>query len=162
LSVTCSSTGSTGKAADRHDAGARDDKDRRRPLTLTPKSKALEIARLAAGKQGANLKLLNIGKLSSIADYIVICGADSERQVKAIAAGVEEGLLKKKEKPINVEGLEGGRWVLMDYNDVIVHIFLESTREFYDLDGLWADAPGVAAPKRRAAAGKGGGSKKAG
>lgn len=85
--------------------------------------------------------ILCIKKISSVSDYVLICSADSERQVQAIARNVSDGLKKKKERPYGVEGVEEGRWALMDYSDVVVHIFLEPVRAFYDLEGLWADAP---------------------
>ncbi len=85
--------------------------------------------------------ILCIKKISSVSDYVLICSADSERQVQAIARNVSDGLKKKKERPFGVEGVEEGRWALMDYSDVVVHIFLEPVRAFYDLEGLWADAP---------------------
>lgn len=76
-----------------------------------------------------------------MADFLIICGASSERQVKAIASSVEEGLKKEGVRAIGVEGAAPGRWVLLDYGDVVVHVFLDSVRDFYDLDGLWSDAP---------------------
>jgi ribosome-associated protein len=79
-----------------------------------------------------------------VADFLVICGGESERQVKAISANVLEGLKKLGERPLGVEGFEAGRWVLMDYGDVLLHVFLTRLRTFYDLEGLWADAPRVA------------------
>ena len=78
--------------------------------------------------------------MSTFADYLLICSADSERQVEAIAAAIEDGLRKKGEKPMGVEGASQGRWALMDYHDVVAHIFYGPVREFYDLEGLWADA----------------------
>ncbi len=84
--------------------------------------------------------LLDIKELSSIADYVVICSADSERQVHALSKQIEDDLQLLKVKPLSIEGLGEGKWVLMDYNDVIVHIFLAPVRAYYDLEGLWADA----------------------
>ncbi len=79
-------------------------------------------------------------KISSVSDYILICGADSERQVHAIAANIEDGLRDKGEKPLGTEGVKEGRWALLDYGDIIVHIFTEPMRSYYDLEGLWVDA----------------------
>lgn len=92
-------------------------------------------------KQADKVVILAIKKLSSVADYLLVCSADSERQVQAICRSIEDGLRKTGERPLSVEGVTGGRWALMDYNDVIVHIFLEHVRSFYDLEGLWAEAP---------------------
>jgi len=87
--------------------------------------------------------MLDIKKLSSIADYVVICSADSERQVYALSKQVEDDLQLVRVKPLSIEGLGENKWVLMDYNDVIVHIFLAPVRSYYDLEGLWADAERV-------------------
>lgn len=85
--------------------------------------------------------ILNIKKLSTVSDYLVICSAESERQVQAIVNAVEEGLRNGGERPLGIEGAAEGKWALMDYNDVVVHVFLEHIRSFYDLEGLWAEAP---------------------
>lgn len=102
---------------------------------------ALEIAKLALDKKADKVVILNIKKLSAVADYLLICSADSERQVQAIADSIEDGLRKKGERPLGVEGVTEGRWALIDYVDVVVHIFLDPVRSFYDLEGLWAEAP---------------------
>lgn len=70
-----------------------------------------------------------------------MCSADSDRQVQAIANGIEDGMRKAGIKPLGIEGAAMGKWALMDYNDVVVHIFLEHVRSFYDIEGLWAEAP---------------------
>ncbi|WKZ34111.1 MAG: ribosome silencing factor [Thermodesulfobacteriota bacterium] len=108
---------------------------------MEPKKKALEIARLALDKKAEKVVILNIKKLSTVSDYLVICSAESERQVQAIVNAVEEGLRKAGERPLGIEGAAEGKWALMDYNDVVVHVFLEHIRSFYDLEGLWAEAP---------------------
>jgi len=79
-------------------------------------------------------------KISSVSDYILICGADSERQVHAIAMHIEDGLRNKGERPLGTEGVKEGRWALLDYGDIIIHIFTEQMRQYYDLEGLWVDA----------------------
>lgn len=84
---------------------------------------------------------MNIKKLSSVSDYLLICSAESERQVQAIANGIEDGLKKKKIRPLGTEGVAEGRWAVLDYIDVVVHIFYQPVRGFYDLEGLWAEAP---------------------
>ena len=101
----------------------------------------MEIAKLALEKMAEKVVILNIAKLSSIADYLLICSAASERQVHAVAAAIEDELKKKGVRPIGTEGAREGRWALVDYGDVIAHIFFEPVREFYDLEGLWAEAP---------------------
>ncbi len=96
--------------------------------------------RLALQKQADNPVVLMLKKVSSVCDYILICGAGSERQVHAIAANIEEGLRKRGVRPMGREGIEAGKWALLDYGDVVVHVFLEPLRIYYDLEGLWADA----------------------
>jgi ribosome-associated protein len=115
----------------------------RRTVKLYPKKKALEIARHAQDKHASDVVILKIRPLSTVSDYLLICSAESERQVAAIVEAIEDGLKKKGERPLGVEGAEQGRWALMDYNDVVAHIFLAPVRTFYNLEGLWADADAV-------------------
>lgn len=112
----------------------------RRKNKLYPKNKALEIARIALGKKAKEVVIIDIKKLSSVSDYIVIASAESERQVEAIASAIQEALRKKGERPLGAEGVRAGRWALIDYDNVVAHIFLEPLRHHYNLDGLWADA----------------------
>jgi len=79
--------------------------------------------------------------LSSFADYFIICSGTSDRQVQAIASSIQENLKEFGIIPLGVEGERLGKWVLMDYNDVIIHIFYEPIRLFYDIERLWSDAP---------------------
>jgi ribosome-associated protein len=108
--------------------------------TLTAVAAALE-------KKASNLSVLCVRDLTSIADYFVICSGRSDRQVQSIAQGIEESQLASGVKPFAVEGAGRGHWVLMDFSDVIVHIFYEPVREFYDLEGLWVDAPRAKLPE---------------
>ncbi len=85
--------------------------------------------------------LLEVNEHCSFADYFIICSGASKRQVLALAEHLEEELAKVGVKPLGVEGLQEGLWILMDYNTVVVHIFSQSFRDFYDLESLWADAP---------------------
>lgn len=98
---------------------------------------------MALEKKAENVVVLNVRKLTSVCDYIVVCSAESERQVQAIAYNIEDGLREKGERPLGSEGLTSGRWALVDYGDVVVHVFLENIRKFYDIEGLWSDAPAV-------------------
>ena len=93
-------------------------------------------------KKGQNVLKIDLRKLENrITDYFVICHAASGTQVSAICDSVEDTVRKEtKEKPLHVEGLDNSFWVLLDYGDVIVHIFLEEYRKFYSLESLWADA----------------------
>ncbi|HNW56797.1 MAG TPA: ribosome silencing factor [Bacteroidales bacterium] len=93
-------------------------------------------------KKGQNVLKIDLRKLENrITDYFVICHASSGTQVGAICDSVEDTVIKEtKEKALHIEGLDNNYWVLMDYGDVIVHIFLEEYRNFYNLESLWADA----------------------
>ncbi len=98
----------------------------------------------ASAKQATNLMVLHVEKLTSIADYFMICSASSDRQASAIVDAVEESVREKHgAKPLLSEGKNSGRWVLLDYGDFILHVFNEETRKFYGLERLWGDAPNV-------------------
>lgn len=92
------------------------------------------------GKKAVDMAVLDVRGLTSIADAFIICSGRSNRQVTAIAEHVERELRKQKIKPLSVEGAKEGQWALLDYGSVIIHVFFESVREFYDLEGLWTDA----------------------
>lgn len=108
---------------------------------------ALETALLAAeaadGKKAYDLLVLDLRELTSIADYFVICSASSTTQVGAIADGIGHALAGAGIRPSHVEGGPEATWVLMDYGDVIAHIFDEQARSYYSLDRLWGDAPSI-------------------
>ena len=97
--------------------------------------------RLALEMKGFDVKILKVKAISSVADYFVIASGEADVHVKAIVRAVEDGLMEKGYKPFHREGYSRGSWVLLDYIDVVVHIFLESTRQFYALERLWGDAP---------------------
>ena len=94
----------------------------------------------ALGKKAMDLVVLDVRKLSSIADVFIICSGRSNRQVMAIAEHIQVDLKKHGIKPLSVEGKKEGHWVLLDYGHVIIHVFYEPVRSFYDLEGLWIDA----------------------
>ncbi|MBW2575688.1 MAG: ribosome silencing factor [Deltaproteobacteria bacterium] len=94
----------------------------------------------ALGKKAIDLVVLDVRKLSSIADVFIICSGRSNRQVSAIAEHIQVDLKKHGIKPLSVEGKKEGHWVLLDYGHVIIHVFYEPIRSFYDLEGLWIDA----------------------
>ena len=85
--------------------------------------------------------MLEMKKLLPICDYFLICSGDSTRKVRAISENIQEKLEEDNIKHWHVEGLQEGQWVLLDYNDLVVHVFLTEVREFYDLEHLWGDAP---------------------
>jgi ribosome-associated protein len=105
---------------------------------------ALEIlhaaARAALAKKARTPVALDLRELSGVCDYFFICSGSSEVQVKAIAEAVEDGLKLQGVRPWHIEGFESRRWVLLDYVEVVVHVFHEKTREYYMLDRLWGDA----------------------
>jgi len=92
------------------------------------------------GKKAIDLVVLDVRKLSSIADVFIICSGRSNRQVMAIAEHIQVDLKKQGITPLSVEGKKEGHWVLLDYGHVIFHVFYEPVRNFYDLEGLWIDA----------------------
>jgi ribosome-associated protein len=109
--------------------------------------RALKCAEYALDKKAYEVKILEIARLSSIADYLVIASGTSDKQVQAIAESVRTGL-KKFGKPLDIEGLAEGKWVVIDYGDVLFHVFIEDLRSYYDLDGLWQVAPQVEIPEK--------------
>jgi ribosome-associated protein len=100
----------------------------------------------ALGKKAMNLVALDVHDLTSFADIFLICSGRSNRQVNAIAEHIQIDLKKHKIKPLSVEGVGDGHWVLLDYGHVIIHVFYEPVREFYDLEGLWLDAKRIETP----------------
>jgi len=122
-------------------------------MPLQSRTRALLAADYALDKKAFNLRILEVKGLSSLTDYLLIASGRSDRQVQAIAEGIRLGLKKDHETlPLAVEGMDEGRWVLLDYGDVMVHVFQEPVRDFYDLDGLWSEAPTVPLPAPAGAA----------
>jgi ribosome-associated protein len=117
--------------------------DKEAILTMDGLEFAKICAFLAAEKKAEDLKILEVGGLTSYADYFVISSAPSERQTQAIARNVIDELRDRGRRPIGLEGLDQGAWVLADYGDVVVHTFYDEAREYYDLDGFWVDAKSV-------------------
>ena len=112
---------------------------------LENKKKARFAAESALAKKANNTLILDLRGLAVFTDYFVICSGESTTQVKAIAEHIEAEFVKKGVKPLSVEGLAYAHWVLMDYGDMIVHVFEEETRAYYELEKLWLDAPRIAA-----------------
>lgn len=94
----------------------------------------------ALGKKAKNIVLLDVRHLTSLADAFLICHGTSNRQVSAIAEHIKQELKEQGIKALRVDGLKEGHWVIMDYGHILIHVFYESTRSFYDLEGLWSDA----------------------
>ena len=94
-------------------------------------------------KKGKDLKVLYTADQTTLAEYFIICSGTSNTQVRALSDAVEEALSKAGEEPHHIEGHRGGQWTLLDYSAVVIHIFTDEGREFYDLERLWSDAAAV-------------------
>jgi ribosome-associated protein len=122
---------------------------------LSADERALLCAELALDKKAEEVRILEISPLTTIADYMVLATGQSDKQVQAIAENIRTGL-KKYGKVQDIEGVKEGRWAVIDYGDVIVHVFHEEMRKLYDMDGLWSKATRIEppAPKPGVRAGK--------
>jgi ribosome-associated protein len=113
--------------------------------TIEARDKALKVANAAQNKKGQNITIIDVEGRCTYTDALVIVTAWSERQTAAIADGIVEDMRERTRlRPLQREGI--GPWILIDYGDVVVHVFHEDTRAFYDLDKIWADAPRVPVP----------------
>ncbi|MCP4567611.1 MAG: ribosome silencing factor [FCB group bacterium] len=108
---------------------------------MTSLALARAAGKLALSKKGFDVKILKLKKISSVCDYFVICSGSVDLHAKAIANAVERGLREKGVRVSHREGEDGSAWVLLDYFDVVVHVFVEDARQFYALEKLWGDAP---------------------
>jgi ribosome-associated protein len=115
-------------------------------MALTLEEKTHLCATAADSKKAADIVVLDIQPLSSVADHFLICSGTSDRQVKAIADAIEEELSKQGEKPRAIEGYQEATWILIDCIDLVIHVFDEDTRHFYDLERLWGRAARVDIP----------------
>jgi ribosome-associated protein len=113
-------------------------------LTLAEKTQLCALA--ADSRKAEDIVVLDVQQLSSVADYFLICSGTSDRQVRAIADAIADELAQHGEKPLAMEGYQKGTWVLIDCADLIVHVFDDDTRRFYDLERLWYRAPRVEVP----------------
>ena len=119
-------------------------------IALTPVDsldKALLCVKFALEKKAYDLVLMEVGHLTSLADYFLVCTGRSDTQVQAITQGIEDNLARQGIRSLAVEGYSRGQWTVLDYGDVVIHVFYEPVREFYDLDRLWARAPRVQLPE---------------
>ena len=102
-----------------------------------------ELAKIAYNaldeKKGINISIIDISEISTLADYFIIAGGNNENQVMALANSVEEEMYKVDCKPKHIEGFDNANWILMDFSDIIVHVFNEEDRLFYDLERIWRD-----------------------
>jgi len=112
-------------------------------MATDSRTKSLLCLKAAIEKKAQDPVLLELKGITSFTDYFLLCSGKSDRQVQAIAQGIEETLRKRGIRPLGQEGTQEGKWILIDYEDVVVHIFLEPVRRFYDLEGLWIEAPRI-------------------
>jgi len=109
----------------------------------TPRQLALIAAEICDEKKAKDIVILDVRKITTISDYFIICSTSNERQARAIAEDLRLRMRELGKSEMGVEGMKDGRWVLQDFADIILHVFHESQREFYDIEGLWADAKQV-------------------
>ncbi|MBI2486854.1 MAG: ribosome silencing factor [Deltaproteobacteria bacterium] len=114
--------------------------------SIESKKKAIALARAAWEKNALHTILIDMKKLTDVTDYFIICSADSDRGVKTIADNIQKKLKELGDKVIGIEGYTEGKWVLIDTTDVVIHVFYDPLRKFYDLEGLWIDAPRIRLP----------------
>lgn len=111
---------------------------------MLPTRELAEIAVKALdSKKGKEIRLIRIDKITTLAEYFVICTGTSNTQINALCDAVEKELTEKGEEPLHREGYRGGTWVLLDYGCVVVHVFNDEARKFYSLEHLWADGEEV-------------------
>jgi len=119
---------------------------RRRAIGLSSKASALAIGMAMLEKKAVDVQVLHVGPLTSVADYLVIGSAESDRQARAIADHIDGTLSRMGERPLSIEGTASGQWVLLDFGDVVAHIFRQDARSHYALERLWSDAKQVPIP----------------
>ena len=107
---------------------------------MRPSEKAITIGKLAEAKKANDVLILDLADLTDIADFFALASGASERHVRTVAEGVQTGMKEKGMVPYSVEGYDEGRWIILDYGDVVFHAFLEPLRELYDLESLWIEA----------------------
>lgn len=105
-------------------------------------------------KKASDVTVLEMHELTSYTDYFVICSGESGPQVQAIAENIDHGMKAQKIKPMGIEGKRSGNWILLDFGDVVVHVFEAETREYYSLERLWLDAPRVEVHEDKAPLGR--------
>ncbi len=114
------------------------------PRQLSPEETVATVAELAADRKALDIVQLDLRGMIGYADYFVICSGRTDRQTKAIHDAIHQGMKARGILPRRVEGLTESRWILMDYLDVVVHVFTPDTREYYRLEQLWGEAPSLA------------------
>ncbi|MFA5832238.1 MAG: ribosome silencing factor [Bacteroidota bacterium] len=107
---------------------------------MTSKNLVKLVAQAALSKKGYDVTILDLRKLTTMTDYFVVCSVDSDTQARAVADAIKHEALEKGESSVRKEGYSEGRWILLDFVDVVAHVFHKETREFYNLEKLWGDA----------------------
>ena len=150
---TTSSASSTGAGVERDDDGSRLKKTSGGKVpgatsTATDESREVAILIATAGieKKASGLEVIDVAGRVDYADFLVLMSGRSDRHVTALASGIEEALRKRNKRALAVEGLPHANWVLMDFGDVVVHVFQDDARSAYDIDALWMDARRVPVP----------------
>ncbi len=115
----------------------------RRNQRLEPSSKARRIVDIASDRQASDIRMLDVGKVCSFADYFVIFNSETYRHTDALKQEIAKGLEEEGVRALHIEGSSDSGWVLLDYGDVVVHIFAKAERAYYRLDELWQDATTV-------------------
>ncbi len=117
---------------------------KKKQINLIPsRDKAFLCAKIASDYKAQKVVILSLEGLANFTDYFVICSGQSTKQVQGIADHIEEEMYKAGYKPFGMEGRREGKWILMDYGDVVIHIFHDPLRSVYDLESLWAEAPNI-------------------
>ena len=117
------------------------------PTSSRSTEQAIFIAQAAKDKKAEDVLVLEVGDLTSIADFFIFASGDSERQVRGLAAFIEKEMALRYHTHPVIEGKETANWILLDYGDIIVHIFRSDTRQYYALEKMWADAPQLTIPE---------------
>lgn len=112
-------------------------------IASTTRQLAVAAAKACDDFKASGIVILDVRKLTSISDYFVVCSVGNERQARAIADDLRVSMKELGERELGVEGIQDGKWILQDFGAIVVHVFHEGQRDFYDIEGLWADAPQV-------------------
>ena len=107
---------------------------------MKPQPLIKKLINLIHDKKGYDIKIIDLNGLSSLTDYFIICSSDSDPQTRAITNHIKKDLSRIKIKPLQIEGLDYMDWILMDYFNIVIHIFKKEIREYYNIERLWADA----------------------
>ncbi len=119
----------------------------KKPLAGPERKKIFLIKELLEEKKAENIVILDLREISSVTDTMIIAGGHSDRHVQAVSEFLLQEMKKHGFYPLGCEGLQGGRWALLDYGEIVVHVFYDEVRRHYDLEGVWRDAPVIFADR---------------